>query len=104
MLENRCCKKIFRTQQKEDRCISTNVFKSDKAQNNSGLYFDRHLVYKYKSTQKLRSICGKTHIIGMYKYNSKIEVQSRIKTISQLKNKTRNQKDAVNSTIIITLM
>ena len=54
--------------------------------------------------KKLRSICGKTHIIGMYKYNSKIEVQSRIKTISQLKNKTRNQKDAVNSTIIITLM
>ncbi|AJA69231.1 Transposase [Myroides sp. A21] len=42
--------------------------------------------------KKLRSICGKTHIIGMYKYNSKIEVQSRIKTISQLKKQDKKPK------------
>jgi hypothetical protein len=35
--------------------------------------------------KKLRSICSSTHVIGMYKYNSKIEVKSEIKTISQLK-------------------
>ena len=35
--------------------------------------------------KKLQSICSSTHIIGMYKYNSKIEVQSKVKTISQLK-------------------
>lgn len=35
--------------------------------------------------KKLRSKCSSTHIIGMYKYNSKIEVNSSVKTISQLK-------------------
>ncbi len=35
--------------------------------------------------KKLQSICSSTHIIGMYKYNSKIEVNSKIKTLSQLK-------------------
>ena len=35
--------------------------------------------------KKLRSKCSSTHIIGMYKYNSKIEVNSKIKTFSQLK-------------------
>ena len=35
--------------------------------------------------KKLRSICSSTHIIGMYKYNSKIEVKSKVTTISQLK-------------------
>jgi hypothetical protein len=40
--------------------------------------------------KKLRSICVETHIIGMYKYNSKIEAQSEIKSTSQLK-KTRQK-------------
>lgn len=35
--------------------------------------------------KKLRSISKSIHIIGMYKYNSKIEVESKIKTISELK-------------------
>jgi len=35
--------------------------------------------------KKLRSICSSTHIIGMYKYNSKIEVKAKVKTLSQLK-------------------
>ena len=35
--------------------------------------------------KKLRSISSSTHIIGMYKYNSKIEVKSKVKTLSQLK-------------------
>ena len=35
--------------------------------------------------KKLRDICSSTHLIGMYKYNSKIEVKSKITTISQLK-------------------
>ena len=35
--------------------------------------------------KKLRSISDSTHIIGMYKYNSKIEVNIKFKTISQLK-------------------
>jgi len=35
--------------------------------------------------KKLRSRCSLTHIIGMYKYNSKLEINSTIKTISQLK-------------------
>ena len=35
--------------------------------------------------KKLRNLCSSTHIIGMYKYNSKIEVNTKFKTISQLK-------------------
>lgn len=35
--------------------------------------------------KKLRGISSSTHIIGMYKYNSKIEVKSKVKTLSQLK-------------------
>jgi hypothetical protein len=35
--------------------------------------------------KKLRSISDSTHIIGMYKYNSKIEINTKFKTISQLK-------------------
>ena len=35
--------------------------------------------------KKLRSRCSLTHVIGMYKYNSKLEINSTIKTISQLK-------------------
>ncbi len=38
-----------------------------------------------KLLRKLRNISSSTHIIGMYKYNSKIEVRSKIKTLSQLK-------------------
>ncbi len=36
-----------------------------------------------KLLRKLRNISSSTHIIGMYKYNSKIEVRSKIKTLSQ---------------------
>lgn len=39
--------------------------------------------------QRLRSISKSTHIIGMYKYNSKIEVKSKVKKLSELK----KQKD-----------
>lgn len=35
--------------------------------------------------KKLRNISGSTHVFGMYKYNSKIEVKSKIKTLAQLK-------------------
>lgn len=35
--------------------------------------------------KRLRSISSATHVIGMYKYNSKIEVKSKVKTLSQLK-------------------
>ncbi|MCC9041721.1 transposase [Myroides sp. M-43] len=35
--------------------------------------------------KKIRSLGKTIHIIGMYKYNSKIEVESKVKTISQLK-------------------
>jgi len=45
--------------------------------------------------KKLRSICSSTHIIGMYKYNSKIEVEGKVKSLNQL-NK-QNLKDAENS-------
>ena len=34
--------------------------------------------------KKLRSISDSNHIIGMYKYNSKIEINTKLKTISQL--------------------
>lgn len=34
---------------------------------------------------RLRGISEKTHIIGMYKYNSKVEIGASIKTISKLK-------------------
>ncbi len=42
--------------------------------------------------KKLRNICNSTHIIGMYKYNSKVEVKSKIKTISQLKKQDTKPK------------
>ena len=42
--------------------------------------------------KKLRSICKSTHVIGMYKYNSKIEVKSKVKTLSQLKNQKEKPK------------
>ena len=42
--------------------------------------------------KKLRSICKSTHIIGMYKYNSKIEVKSKVKTLSQLKKQKEKPK------------
>ena len=35
--------------------------------------------------KKLRGICSSTHIIGMYKYNSKIEVKAKLMSIFQLK-------------------
>jgi hypothetical protein len=35
--------------------------------------------------KRLRSISSATHVIRMYKYNSKIEVKSKVKTLSQLK-------------------
>lgn len=38
-----------------------------------------------KLLRKLRDISSSTHVIGMYKYNSKMEVKSKIKTLSQLK-------------------
>jgi len=42
--------------------------------------------------KKLRSICSSTHIIGMYKYNSKIEVKGKVKTLKQLKNQKTKPK------------
>jgi hypothetical protein len=42
--------------------------------------------------KKLRSICRSTHIIGMYKYNSKIEVRSKVKTLAQLKKQKTKPK------------
>ena len=42
--------------------------------------------------KKLRSICSSTHIIGMYKYNSKMEVKSKVKTLSQLKKQKTKPK------------
>ena len=45
-----------------------------------------------KLLKKLRSICSSTHAIGMYKYNSKIEVGSKVKTISQLKQQKTKPK------------
>ena len=42
--------------------------------------------------KKLRSICSSTHIIGMYKYNSKVEVKSKVTTISQLKKQKTKPK------------
>jgi len=42
--------------------------------------------------KKLRNICSSTHIIGMYKYNSKIEVRSKVKTLSQLKKQKTKPK------------
>jgi hypothetical protein len=42
--------------------------------------------------KKLRSICSSTHIIGMYKYNSKIEVRSKVKTLAQLKKQKAKPK------------
>jgi len=42
--------------------------------------------------KKLRSICSSTHIIGMYKYNSKIEVRSKVKTLAQLKKQKTKPK------------
>ena len=45
---------------------------------------NKYAIYKL-SLRKLRDISSLTHIIGMYKYNSKIEVKSKIKTLSQLK-------------------
>lgn len=42
--------------------------------------------------KKLRSICASTHIIGMYKYNSKIEVKGKVKSLKQLKNQKNKPK------------
>jgi len=42
--------------------------------------------------KKLRGICNSTHILGMYKYNSKIEVRSKVKTLSQLKKQKTKPK------------
>ncbi|AFU70053.1 transposase, IS4 family [Psychroflexus torquis ATCC 700755] len=42
--------------------------------------------------KKLRSICSSTPIIGMYKYNSKIEVRSKVKTLAQLKKQKAKPK------------
>ncbi|NQY25535.1 MAG: transposase [Campylobacteraceae bacterium] len=42
--------------------------------------------------KKLREKSSSTHIIGMYKYNSKIEVKSKIKTISELKKQKKAPK------------
>jgi len=42
--------------------------------------------------KKLRSICASTHIIGMYKYNSKIEVKGKVKSLKQLKNQKTKPK------------
>ena len=43
--------------------------------------------------KKLRSICGSTHVIGMYKYNSKVKVGLKVKKISELKKqKTRPKR------------
>ena len=42
--------------------------------------------------KKLRDISGTTHIIGMYKYNSKIEIGLKVKTLSQLKKQKTKPK------------
>jgi hypothetical protein len=42
--------------------------------------------------KKLLNICDTTHIIGMYKYNSKIEVEGKIKTLNQLKKQGKKPK------------
>ena len=42
--------------------------------------------------KKLRSMCDSTHIIGMYKYNSKVRIESKITTISKLKKQKKNSK------------
>lgn len=42
--------------------------------------------------KKLRGICSSTHVLGMYRHNSKIEVKSKVKTISQLKKQTAKPK------------
>ena len=42
--------------------------------------------------KKLRSICSSTHIIGMYKYNSKIEVDGKVKSLTQLKRQKTKPK------------
>lgn len=42
--------------------------------------------------KRLRDISKSTHIIGMYKYNSKIKVQSQVKTLSQLKKQKTKPK------------
>lgn len=42
--------------------------------------------------KKLRKICGITHIIGMYKYNSKIEVEGKVKNLNQLKKQKNKPK------------
>ena len=42
--------------------------------------------------QRLRKISKSTHIIGMYKYNSKIEVKSKVKKLSELKNQKEKPK------------
>jgi len=42
--------------------------------------------------KKLKRICSSTHIIGMYKYNSKIEIEGKLKTFKQLKNQKTKPK------------
>lgn len=42
--------------------------------------------------KRLRGICGSTHIIGMYKYNSKVKVGSKVKKISELKKQKTKPK------------
>jgi len=42
--------------------------------------------------KRLRDICGRTHIIGMYKYNSKVEAGTKVRTISQLKSQGTTPK------------
>jgi hypothetical protein len=42
--------------------------------------------------KKIKCICSSTHIIGMYKYNSKIEIKGKLKTFKQLKNQKTKPK------------
>jgi len=46
--------------------------------------------------KKLRNISELTHIIGMNKYNSKMEVDLKITSISKFKKQKKSQSDVVN--------
>ena len=54
--------------------------------------------------KKLRSICGSTHVIGMYKYNSKVKVGLKVKKYQNSRSRKQDRNDAASSitvTIII---
>jgi hypothetical protein len=54
------------------------------------------MVYKSWIKKKLRNISELTPIIGMYKYNRKMEVDLKITSISKFKKQKKSQSDVVN--------